>query len=439
MYERPAVLPEDEPAAARRAIQLARLAKMSQDQADPHSTGVIRATAFDINTVPEPENTGDFDARVASERLDVVNASEHFRAAIYAGVKLGNEEAKWWPRLMPMYSPNDSMLVIAGSFVAVDAIDAEDRRLSLRVIPDWKQPEFDTPYSVVGKDNNLELLYRGYNGATRRIGEFVNLLAVDSMSDVYIRAGRSHGDNGIVMNPIMTCPHRCLFCSRQYDSMHRTDSQEPAPLMVFGPEEIVEYTANKFPDLNWRSIGRISLVTGSFNTFDEMEEYTGRLSKAITERTGGNFAPADNKHQEILVLTHLARNRRHFEVMRKLGVAIQDTIEIIDDERREQVMPVKHKPAVPKYEYSFDDIIASIPDAIRVLGKDNYRATVILGLDTYDTTTRGLQMLGQAGLRRLYYPMFQPYGYDDHTLYKMSFEDIRRSIELANNLFARVY
>lgn len=425
------------PPSTSRLVKLGKLSLAQEDLTDPSSSRVIRASGFDINSVSEPLDTGDFDANI-----NILNGTEaptthdFVLGAIYAGVHIGNPEAKPWARLSPAYLPEDSMLMITGNFLQTNG---SARRLSLRLMPDaWEKSALQTPYTVHETEGRLELTYR-QDDQFRSVGSFKELLPIDGIADVYMRGERAKGDNGIVINPIMSCPHRCHFCSRQYDSVNRGDAEGRTPLMVFSPREMVDHTLNRLPDIDWATVQRLSLVTGSFNTFEEMTKYISELSDELRLASNGQFSPGPHTAQEILVLTHLARTPEHFKELKQLGVSLQDTIEVIDDDVRREIMPRAVSRAVPKYHYDFEEIVDSVPDAIDILGKENYRATVILGLDDQQTTVNGFKLLQEGGLQRLYTPVFQPYGYQDHKLYRMRFDELLTVRRTADALFSRVY
>jgi hypothetical protein len=360
--------------------------------------------------------------------------------AIYAGVRLGNEEALPWARLGNEFSPTNSHHYVTGSFQHSSSPE-QSRRLSLRVIPQsWQDPTFQTPYIVEGVDGKLQLLHKGSDESSI-VGEFDQLLPPDTPRTIaYLRENRHSGDNGVVINPIMTCPHRCQFCSRQYDILNLdVDKEGRVPTILFSPTEISRYIEYKYPDIEWENLNRISVVTGSFNTFEDMHAYLAALRGALYETSHGKFLSNPDSDQEILVLSHLARTEEEFRRLRELGVTLQDTVEILDDGRRKEFMKVAHKDAAPKYVFDQKTIIQSMKHAIKIFGEDDYRATLILGLDDSETTLEGFEAMQEAGLRKLYYPVFQPYGTADHELYQMSFAELLQARQVAHQMFNRVY
>jgi hypothetical protein len=411
-------------------------------EGETNNPNILTAKDVDLSSIAEPAHVPGFNVNADYERLQIAGQDTLrtlLQGAIYSGVRIGNDAAKPWARLGKEFSPDDSHFYVTGEFSAPK--DMETRRLSLRVIPEhWSSPNFDTPFSVHGSGDVLEVV-NDYAEESIVLGSIQHLLPLDSPRTIaYRREGRRNGDNGIVINPIMTCPHRCGFCSRQYDSLnHEVASENKLPLAQFSPKEIVDYAAFKYPDTNWRELERVSLVTGSFNTFEDLHTYLDGMGKALYEKSNGEFNPAENENQEILVLTHLARTRSDFEQLKELGVALQDTIEILDDDRRHEHMPVAHTKAIPKFAYSQEDILGSIPVAVDVLGTRDYRATLILGLDDFETTRRGLIDMRSSGLRRLYTPAFQPYGIKDHALYKMTFLELAKMRSFISQTFDRVY
>ncbi|HUS26114.1 MAG TPA: hypothetical protein VMY99_02080 [Nevskiaceae bacterium] len=130
------------------------------------------------------------------------------------------------------------------------------------------------------------------------------------------------------------------------------------------------------------------------------------------------------------------------EALKALGVRhLEHTLEVIDDKRREHIMPKRAKnPAVlNKGEVTFDQVLASIPDGVAVFGADRYTATMLIGLDDFQTSVAGLRALREAGLSKLSSPVFQTYTYSGLRDYAMSFSEVMETRRMASRLFARQY
>ncbi len=246
------------------------------------------AMGFDFSTVQEPVVDSRFDARINLGELTRAFPEEDPKdlllyGAMVSGIKLGDDKASNWARLPREYSPQTSYFYVTGEFAA-GPNRAAARRLSLRVIPEhWEDPRFDTKFTVNSVESQLELRFNPGDGAEDIIlGRFNKLLPADVPRLAYRREGRHDGDNGIVINPIMTCPHRCTFCSRQYDTLNKgVDLEDKAALAVLNPQEIVDHMMSKWPNMNWSNVSRLSLVTGSFNDFNHMHQYIDSLRESL--------------------------------------------------------------------------------------------------------------------------------------------------------------
>lgn len=395
------------------------------------SAGVDRLdSAFDPNIHPE----------TAMRLIGEVGLQEVVRTwLIYAGARPCTDNDK------ALFHAKPETVAQEGLFHA--AVRIGDRRTSVRFSPpEWGG--FASPFTLKGHDGVVDLSNDSIG--IRFQGEALEPESACLKNIAYKSDGRDRlEDQSITVNPIQSCPMRCKFCRRQYDQYDLfQDSQAGlAPsardrLVNLKPEELAVHLLVKYPELNWSSNMQIAIVTGTFANFKHMFTYIEQFVDTMSRTTQGKFDPRVKQLQNIHVLSHLARTRDEMDALRSIGVkTYQDTAEIVNDDRRAALMPKanpKNRVLLGKGELKFEDILQSVADGVEVFGRNNYFVTLILGLDTYDDTMRGLQGLAEAGLTYLDRPAYQPFELGGISLYAMGVTDLIRASFEAGRRFRTV-
>lgn len=375
--------------------------------------------------------------RVPLEFQELVNY-----AIIFSGVHPLDYTSRDWARLLKEYPPSESFPFITGKL--------NGRRMPARAIPpNFQQTDrFHTPFEAKGT-NQGRAIEISLDGDNRQIvvGTMDELLHLDSPSVVaYIRQpkGPDHKQKfSITINPLLSCGERCAFCYRQYGLWGNTrlGAQKRSPLMRIQPETMAEYLAIKFGQVDFSRLSYIGLVTAAFKNYEDLYNYIDSFVSSLYRVTRGNFDIGKND-QGVALLTHLATTREKMLALKEVGVIeLEHTLEMFDDQKKRKVMPVlsKSDSVFPKSDVGFDQVLSLIHQGMEVFGDDRFSVTAILGIDDYDTTVRGLKSLGQAGLAKLSFPVYQAYNRAGMSLYRMSFEELIETRQMAKNLFIRQY
>jgi hypothetical protein len=234
-------------------------------------------------------------------------------------------------------------------------------------------------------------------------------------------------DDIITANPRMICPQDCLFCIRHHLDASRNQ------LVNFSARETAEYLVARFGDVDWASMRLVKFVTGAFSTFDQLLAFLERFAVAISELTNGRFDPIHRPDQGVFVITNLGRTREEMQALKHAGVAmLEHTIEIVDDRTRRLLMTTAAHggAAIAKGDGTFADMLAAAAVGAAEF-QDKFGVALVVGMDDFDTTRRGLRELSQAGVRCVTAGIFVPNAYDELTLMQMRFSevmDIRRAV-----------
>lgn len=348
-------------------------------------------------------------------------------------------------RTKPDLRPEDSLFHARMRF--------DGKRVVARAVPDeWARgnPKLGTPFHVTKEGEDLVLYKRNAQGALEVLGKSeetgvlgstcLKVIAYNSSGDTQIK------DTSITANPIQYCPLRCTFCRRQYDTVDEVrkngEQTDSTRLVNIPPSVMADHLLQRYGSVDWASRMQVSFVTGTFRDFDTMHQYVDAFGKRMREITGGGFDPAHNAMQNIHLSTHLARTTDDMRRLYDAGVhSVQDTIEIVNDDVRKDVMR-KAKAGDgrlrAKGELTFDDCLQAVEAGVQVMGENGYYASLVLGLDTYEDTVRGMNALRDAGLTRLDPSTYQPFEKSGLKLFRMSAEDIVRSTLKYEQTFAAV-
>lgn len=120
---------------------------------------------------------------------------------------------------------------------------------------------------------------------------------------------RRDRDTSITINPIQSCPMRCLFCRRQYD-------QRESPLLNLSPADAARHLVSAYA-LDWTSGMQISIVTA---TFDLMFQFTREFAASRALLTDGGYDPPRRPRQNIHLLTHVGARSDRGEPVRERPV-----------------------------------------------------------------------------------------------------------------------
>lgn len=316
-------------------------------------------------------------------------------------------------------------------------------RTTLRCVPDsWTidYPQLFTPFRL---DVDGNILMSG-----EHIASPTETLPNESQCSTniyyYSDGNRFSGDTSLTVNPVQTCPLRCGFCRRQYDSIDqaRKDNTRTSDVRLknFSPIDLAAELTG-IEGLDWGSNMQVSFVTGAFNDFESMHDYVEAFISEMRLRTNGLFDPTENYKQNIHIMSHLARTATDFTRLKQMGArTYSDTIEVIDDIRRQVIMPEPRSRLVaPKGSIVFDDCVRTASLGIEVLGERNYSPTIISGLDAFNETIDGADRLYREGVRFADMPVLLAVEQKALKLYQDSPINIAASQVIVRRLFSQVY
>lgn len=250
-------------------------------------------------------------------------------------------------------------------------------------------------------------------------------------------------DTSITINPIQQCAQRCGFCRREYEAREglARSSMPIDTLRYLSPAVMADTIDKNFSGIDWNSGMQISFVTGIFTSLPSMVNYIDAFSNAMDKTTQGKFNPRINANQNIHVASHLASTKDDYHALQSVGVkTYQNTIEIVNDTTRKEVMPKANSKArfLGKDDLRMADVLDQVSAGTNVLGVDNYFGALVLGLDTFDDTQAGLARLYGSGLRYIDAQPYQPFSVEGQNLFQQSAEELIRSHLASRAIFKQV-
>lgn len=350
---------------------------------------------------------------------------------IYSGIHPADFQSREWARLLDVYPQSNSFPFITG--------ELNSRRTPARAIPPTFQADEKLHTPFIGHGSSTREIEVEFYGGPRRfsVGKITKLLPLDSPSVIaYVRRlkGPEHRqDLSITINPLLACGERCAFCYRQYGLLGNIElgAKEKTPLIRIQPEVMARYIRIKFANLDLRKVVHFGLVTGAFKNYDDLYNYLVKFRTELNVEAGQGFT----------ILTHLATSKEQMLGLRDLGVTeLQHTMEIFDDSRRREIMPVlsRNTNIVPKYSVSFDKVLSMVKPGQEIFG-EGFAVSSILGIDNFTNTINSLVRLRKEGLIKLSFPVYQTYNLEGISLYNMTFPELIEARQMAKSLFIRQY
>ncbi len=358
----------------------------------------------------------------------------------YAGVRPVDNEAMRWVRLEKEYPPERSFPF------ATQSLFGRGRLVGIRAVPRSFQghEQLRTPFLLSSHPDGGVLFTHDDGGEMFPVVHATEQRPLQSAREiVYTREMKQpNGDSRfrMIVNPLISCRERCTFCVRQYDNVGRMDlgAEEPFIRSRLTPGEMARYIFLKYDDLRAASIDSVGLVTGAFDNFDNLYKYIDAFSGALRKETNGRFDPRKHEDQQLFVLSHVITERDQMEAIRELGVKnISHTLEVIDDVRRQRIMPVqsRHARTLNKADITFEQTVASVPHGVEVFGPEGFRVVIIVGLDDLDTTVKGATELHKAGMTALDTSILRAHSAGTMADYAMSFPELMAAKKHMIDLF----
>jgi len=306
----------------------------------------------------------------------------------------------------------------------------KNRRLTMRVVPNsWGDSDalISTRFTLQGRDVFLD---------DTKIGELSSLFTASSLKNLAYITKNVKDEYNLNLNPYQLCAQNCLFCSKGYRHMTKSLRQS---LVNLNPEQILRYVEKKLPELNFDLLTEVIVLTGRYANCDKLLDYVASIITGVRKMSGGKFDPTKNTHQRVKISTHLLASKDDMLKAKNIGInRYIYPIEVFNDDLRRRYMTVDsytdNKGGVP-----INSVFESLEEAISVFGINAVEPVIIIGLDSYEDTVRGIQRIKNLGVDILTYSIFRVYDYDQFEMYRMTFEEIMDVISIIESTFSSGY
>lgn len=327
-------------------------------------------------------------------------------ALLFCGIRIGNDEALEYVKTISGFAPGFRFYRVSGLFGT--------SRITVRVVPNHWKGRFTSHFvlrsSTIWIDNY-------------KLGELKAIFTDSSIFNLSYITENQEGEIVLSVNPFQKCAQHCRFCFKGTRAMLTSLNEK---LVNLSAEEIVRYVEVEYPNYDFSKIIEIVVLTARFGSLNQLMLFMERFYKEIVRVSNGLFDPNKNDWQRIKVSTHLLTTREAMEQVYNFGVRRYIyPIEIFNDALRQTYMTsLYYQKGNNKGDASIDEVYTCLTEAKKVYGADNVEPVVILGIDTFEDTFRGLQNLKRNGINLLTYNVFRVYDSDQLEMYHMSLKDI---------------
>ena len=309
-------------------------------------------------------------------------------------------------------------------------ITINDRPFTMRVVPNcWQKKNsiFATNFHIRGNVLFLESQELG------RITSYCKLCSINNSA--YI-AKNLNKENVLCINPLQYCGQACKFCLRTQDIYSR---KKKNTLINLDPAQMCRFLISELPDIEFGSLNEIYISTGRFTTKKDLLRFLKTFKNEVSNIWGDKFDPARNQNQWFKVSSHLLDTYEAMAEAKQYGVKkYLYPIEIISNSKRKAYMT---HPSMRdnKGDVSFEGILGILSQASNVFGIDKIEPVLIIGLDTYQDTMRGLRALKNGGYEILTHTVFRAYTEDQLQYYSMDLGEIVDVLAYIKNNFGFGY
>ena len=210
-------------------------------------------------------------------------------------------------------------------------------------------------------------------------------------------------------------------------------------LIYLTPEQMCRFLISELPDIEFGSLNEIYISTGRFTTKKDLLRYLKTFNLEVSKIWGEKFDPSRNQNQWFKVSTHLLDTCEAMAEAKQYGVKkYLYPIEIVSNSKRKSYM-THPRMRDNKGDVSFEEILGILNQASNVFGKDKVEPVLIIGLDTYQDTMRGLKALKTAGHGILTHTIFRAYTEEQLQYYSMDLEEIVDVLAYIKNNFGFGY
>lgn len=309
-------------------------------------------------------------------------------------------------------------------------ITINDRPFTMRVVPkSWQKNNsiFATNFHIRGNVLSLE---------SQELGTITSYCKLCSINNIAYISKNLNSENVLCINPLQYCGQACKFCLRTQEIY---SNNKKNTLINLDPAQMCRFLISELPNIDFGSLNEIYISTGRFRTKKDLLRYLKTFFLEVSKIWGEKFDPSRNQNQWIKVSTHLLDTCEAMSEAKQYGVKkYLYPIEMVSSSKRKAFMT---HPSMRenKGEISFEEILGILDQASGVYGKDKIEPVLIIGLDTYQDTMRGLEALKNEGYETLTHTIFRAYTEEQLQYYSMDLEEIVDVLAYIKNNFGFGY
>lgn len=305
----------------------------------------------------------------------------------------------------------------------------KDRRFTARIVPDSWQGSFRTKFELHGTDIICDGVL---------VAQIDAFYVGNTINNIFYLAKNTDDETILTINPLQFCAQYCKFC---YKGIKDLLPDYRKRLRNYSAQEVLKRIQEKYENLKYEDISEITVMTGRFQSYNQMKRFLSELYAGIVSISDGRFDPCRNNWQRIKISTHLIDSKDKMYELKKYGISRYIyPIETVCDDTRKALMSSKSFTAgTNKGDVPFSEIIECLRLAREVYGEDNVEATIVLGLDQKDDLIEGLNRIYETDARILTYSFFRAYSLEQLSLYKMTLEEMLDIEDWIRTHFKRGY
>ncbi|MCF0136628.1 MAG: hypothetical protein HUJ69_09440 [Lachnospiraceae bacterium] len=358
--------------------------------------------------------------------LGVSNSEEKirhflFQAMLYCGVKIGDEEALKYVKRISGFPDGFRYYRIAGL--------VDTNRFTVRVVPDTWQGKAETRFTLRGSQLWIDDFC---------IGEITAVFTASSLYNLAYVTENQNNEIILSLNPHQICTQNCKFCFKGSRAMLPEFSKT---LINLSASEMIRFLEVEYADLDYEKLTEVVILTARFGNTSNVLSFLRDIYNGLKRVSGGKFDPSINPWQRLKISTHLITTQEAMEAAYSHGVRrFVFPIEVFSNIRREQIMSSGYySVSNNKGEMKTEEVLSCLKLAGEVFGLENIEPVVILGLDSFEETIEGLELLKKLGITMLTHNIFRVYDSDQIELYQMSLEEVIRVQIYAGELFGTTF
>ena len=328
------------------------------------------------------------------------------QAIQYCGIRIGDEAALQYVKTISGFPKKFRYFRIAGLWGTT--------RLTIRIVPDQWTGRFTSNFVLKGSEMWIDDYF---------IGELKAIFTGSSLYNLAYVTENQNSEKILSINPLQKCEQNCQFCFKGSRAML---SSFRDTLINLKADEMLRFLQVEYPELDYSELTELVVLTARFRDTDQLISYISEIYRGICKISNGGFDPLTHSNQRIKVSTHLLSDLDSMKRIFQVGVRRYIyPIEIFSNKlRRKYMVSPFYEKGSNKGDVSIEEIYKSLNIATSIFGIENIEPVIILGIDTYKNTKKGITTLKSIGLKLLTHNTFRVYDSDQMEMYHMSFEEL---------------